>query len=142
MTWVVLADPEGNEFCVLQSQYEDGNPLAAIAQDSLEPQAQADFWTVAAGWKVVEDDEEGISLANPNGHKPNLDLMRVPEPHTTKNRIHLDVAPPKDADHAAEVDRLLAAGATEPTSARPAKKPGWSSPTPKATRSASSAAAT
>jgi Glyoxalase-like domain len=111
-SWRVLADPEGNEFCVLEGQFEAGNPLAAIALDSVDPRLQAEYWKAATGWVVVEDDEEGISLGNPNGHKPNLDLLRVPEPHVTKNRLHLDVAPPKDADHAAEVERLLAAGAT------------------------------
>ena len=66
----------------------------------------------ATGWEVEEEDEEGTSLRNPNGHLPNLDLIEVGEPHVTKNRVHLDVAPPKDADHEAEVERLLAAGAT------------------------------
>jgi Glyoxalase-like domain len=111
-TWEVLADPEGNEFCVLQGQYEEGNPLAAICLDVVDPRAAAEYWTQASGWTQVEEDDEGIGLANPNGHRPNLDLLKVPEPNTVKNRIHLDVAPPADADQAAEVDRLLALGAT------------------------------
>ena len=111
-TWEVLADPEGHEFCVLEGRYEDGTPLAAICLDSVDPRAQAEYWKAATGWTEVEDDVEGISLANPNGHQPNLDLLKDPNPHTTKNRVHLDVAPPQDADQSAEVDRLLAAGAT------------------------------
>ncbi|HEY5887767.1 MAG TPA: VOC family protein, partial [Acidimicrobiales bacterium] len=41
-----------------------------------------------------------------------LDLLSVPALSPGKNRLHLDVAPPKDTDHAAEVARLVAAGAT------------------------------
>ena len=111
-TWDVLADPEGNEFCVLRSTIEEGNPLAAICLDAVDHHRLADYWIQATGWEVDEQDEEGTSLRNPNGHLPNLDLIEVGEPHTTKNRVHLDVAPPKDADHEAEVERLLAAGAT------------------------------
>ena len=111
-TWEVLADPEGNEFCVLRSTIEEGNPLAAICLDSNDHRSLADYWIQATGWDVVEQDDEGTSLKNPNGHLPALDIIDVPEPHTTKNRIHLDVAPPEDADHEAEVERLLSLGAT------------------------------
>jgi hypothetical protein len=111
-TWEVLADPEGNEFCVLLGQREPGNPLASLCLDAVDPARLADYWAAASGWEVADHDEEGVSLANPNGHRPRLDLLAVPEPHTVKNRIHLDVAPPQDADHRTEVDRLLALGAT------------------------------
>jgi hypothetical protein len=112
VSWVVLADPEGNEFCVLEGRYEEGNPLAAIALDVNDAHAAADYWTAATSWVVVEDDPEGISLANPNGHRPNLDLLIVPDPNTGKNRLHIDVAPPLDGDVDTEVERLLALGAT------------------------------
>ncbi len=111
-TWEVLADPEGNEFCVLLGPGDPGNPLAAICLDAVDPAGLAAYWAAATGWETAEIDDEGVSLANPNGHRPRLDVMAVPEPHTVKNRIHLDVAPPKDADQAAEVDRLLGLGAT------------------------------
>jgi hypothetical protein len=111
-TWEVLADPEGNEFCVLRGSMEEGNPLSAICLDTVDHRAMADFWVQASGWQIEEQDDEGTVLRNPNGHRPTLDLIDVPEPHTHKNRLHLDVAPPEDADHEAEVERLLALGAT------------------------------
>ena len=39
--WVVLADPEGNEFCVLEPRevYRDTGPVAAIVVDCVDPQA-------------------------------------------------------------------------------------------------------
>lgn len=43
------------------------------------------------------------------GPGPTLFFQQVPEPKTVKNRVHLDVEAP---DQQAEVDRLLALGAT------------------------------
>jgi len=71
-----------------------------------------DYWTAATGWRAVERDEEGISLESPAGTRPRLDLLVVNEAHTVKNRVHLDVAPPPEGDVGAEVERLLALGAT------------------------------
>ena len=110
-SWEVLADPEGNEFCVLR-EVGDGGPLASVCLDVVDHEAQARFWAEASGWTVTEQDDEGSSLVNPSGRRPHLDLLSVPALSPGKNRLHLDVAPPKDADHAAEVARLVAAGAT------------------------------
>ena len=109
-SWVVLADPEGNEFCVLLGD-GDGGPLSAVALDAVDHEALAAFWVEASGWTVVEQDEGGTILASPSGRRPTLDILPVPEAHAVKNRLHLDVAPPEDADHAAEVARLVALGA-------------------------------
>ncbi len=109
-SWVVLADPEGNEFCVLQDG-GDGGPLSAVCLDAGDHRALAAFWVEASGWTIVDQDDEGTVLASPSGRRPNLDIFPVPEAHVVKNRLHLDVAPPKDADHAAEVARLVALGA-------------------------------
>ena len=49
--WVVLADPEGNEFCVLEPRdiYLDTGPVAAVLTDCADPAAMARFWADAAG---------------------------------------------------------------------------------------------
>ena len=112
VSWEVLADPEGNEYCVLLGDKEPGNPLAAVCLDAVDHRALAEWWVAASGWEIVDQDDEGTVLANPNGHRPTLDLLPVPEPHGPKNRLHLDVAPPADADHGAEVERLVALGAS------------------------------
>ncbi len=113
--WVVLADPEGNELCVLEprDRYRDRGALASIVLDVLDPDAQVGFWAAATGWEVVPPEFAGVrSLHNPSGALPDLDLIRVPEPKALKGRLHLDVAPRPEDDRDAEVARLVAAGAT------------------------------
>ena len=50
--WVVLADPEGNEFCVLDPRpvYFGTGPVAAVVADCRDPAAVAGFWELATGW--------------------------------------------------------------------------------------------
>ena len=52
--WAVMADPEGNEFCVLEPRdiYRDTGPVAAILTDCADPAALAPFWAGAAGWEI------------------------------------------------------------------------------------------
>jgi hypothetical protein len=112
--WVVLADPEGNEFCAHdpRPEYEAAGPVAAIVLDSPDPAALAPFWVAAAGWQEVGRDDNSVSLARPDRAGPQLEILRVDDPKVAKNRVHLDVAPYKVDDQAAEVDRLTALGAT------------------------------
>jgi glyoxalase superfamily protein len=109
--WAVLADPEGNEFCVLEprAEYAETGSLAAIVVDALDPAAMAGFWTAAAGWTQQEHD--GLYALKPPGGGPWLEFVPTSRPHTVKNRLHLDVAPFLDDDQAAEVARLLSLGA-------------------------------
>ena len=113
--WVVMADPEGNEFCVLEPRdvYRDTGPVAAILTDCADPGALARFWAGAAGWPVTRTEDGGqlVGLRSPAGVGPYLEFLRVPGGKTVKNRIHPDVAPYRGEDPAAEVARLRAAGA-------------------------------
>jgi Glyoxalase-like domain len=111
--WVVLADPEGNEFCVLdpRPRYQSTGPVAAIVIDCADPEALAEFWRGAAGWLVHSIDEEFASLRSPSGTGPYLELLRAPGSKTVKNRLHPDVAPPADEDHLAEARLLVEFGA-------------------------------
>ncbi|CRK55738.1 hypothetical protein [Alloactinosynnema sp. L-07] len=111
--WVVLADPEGNEFCVLEprDEYRDTGAVAAIVMDVREPSAQAAFWSAATGWPVVRDTADFASLRAADSLGPWLELLRVDGPKVVKNRLHFDVAGSTGGSQAAEVDRLLAGGA-------------------------------
>ncbi len=112
--WVVLADPEGNEFCVLEprDRYRDAPGLASIVLDANDPDRLAEFWIAATGWVEGNRGEYGVSLHRPGDRPPDLDIVRVPEPKTVKGRAHLDVHPPPDGDRDAEVARLTGLGAT------------------------------
>jgi hypothetical protein len=112
--WVVLADPEGNEFCVLdpRPEYERSGAVAAVVLDCADPAAIAPFWSAATGWPVVRTGDGFASLRPASGDGPWLELIRVPDPKTGKNRLHIDVAPWPDDDQAAEVERLRGLGAT------------------------------
>lgn len=64
-------------------------------------------------------DADGASLRSPDGTGPRLSILRVPEPKTAKNRLHIDIRVPghgtdveREARVRAETDRLRAAGAT------------------------------
>ena len=111
--WVVMADPEGNEFCVLEPRdvYRDTGPVAAILTDCADPAALARFWAEAAGWPVTRTEDQLVGLRSPAGVGPYLEFLRVPGGKTVKNRIHPDVAPYRGEDPAAEVARLRTAGA-------------------------------
>ena len=121
--WRVMADPEGNEFCVLEPRefYRGTGPVAAVVCDCADPPALAAFWEQASGWQPRASDGSGPAGANldddwvpmrsPGGTGPFLELLRVPDAKTVKNRIHLDIAPYRDDDRPTEVQRLRQAGA-------------------------------
>jgi hypothetical protein len=110
---VVLADPEGNEFCVVIR----GDFLATadlIGAIVFEP---ADtivgrFWSEATGWPIVYDQDGDTAIREPNRRGPFVTFgPPTGAAKTGKNRLHLDIAPPPDGNQAAEVERLVALGA-------------------------------
>ena len=115
MPWVVLADPDGNELCVLdpRERYRDSGPLAAIVVDAHDPLALAQFWEAASGWTIGRRSDDGVSLHAPHDRPPDIDFVRVPDAKVVKNRVHLDVAPFADDDRDAEAKRLIDLGAVE-----------------------------
>jgi hypothetical protein len=111
--WAVLADPEGNEFCILEprDRYRDTGPVAAVIVDCADPAALAPFWSAAAGWPVAYAQDSIVGLRSPAGTGPYLELLRAPDARSVKNRLHPDVAPYRGDDPAAEIARLTGAGA-------------------------------
>ncbi|MET9780154.1 VOC family protein [Nocardiopsis alba] len=113
-SWVVLADPEGNEFCVLapDAPYEGTGPIGAIAVDCRDPEAMVRFWDAATDWTVHEVNEDYARMRSSTGIGPYVDFFRVPEEKTVVNRVHLDLRPYADGDREKEADRLCELGAT------------------------------
>ncbi len=111
--WVVLADPEGNEFCVLEprEQYAGTGAIASILFDAHDPARLAAFWSAALGWDVGVEEPTITGLRPPGARGPWLEFLTTKDEKRHKNRLHLDIAPPEDGDQEAEVRRLCEAGA-------------------------------
>ncbi|MEW2378080.1 VOC family protein [Micromonospora sp. NPDC047812] len=110
---VVLADPEGNEFCVIapgNTFLADCGFVGALACDG--SQEVGYFWSEALGWPLVWDQDQETAIRSPLGG-PKITWGGPPlNPRTGKQRLHFDLAPPADGDQQTEVDRLLSLGAT------------------------------
>jgi predicted enzyme related to lactoylglutathione lyase len=110
---VVLADPEGNEFCVIEpgnNFLADCGFIGALSCDG--SQEVGYFWSKALGWPLVWDQDQETAIRSPHGG-PKITWGGPPvAPKTGKNRLHFDLAPPADGDQQAEVDRLVALGAS------------------------------
>ncbi|MEV0000759.1 VOC family protein [Micromonospora sp. NPDC050980] len=112
--WTVLADPEGNEFCVLEPRpiYRDTGVMAAVVVDCADPREMARFWGEATDWTVHEVTDRHARLRSAQGVGPYLEFVRTSEPKTGWNRVHLDVRPYPGGELAAEAARLETLGAT------------------------------
>ncbi|MFI5527640.1 VOC family protein [Kitasatospora sp. NPDC051853] len=113
--WTVLADPEGNEFCVLEPRetYRDTGPIAAVVVDCADPRAMARFWGGATDWVVHQADDHHAVLRSAEGTGPYLEFLRTPDAPTAPGRLHLDLLPYPGDDKAAEVERVTTLGATD-----------------------------
>jgi len=110
----VLADPEGNEFCVLEPDntfVDYGGLLGSITCDGSGPEIGY-FWSEALGWPLVWDQDGETAIRAPDGTGQFITFGPPLPPKTRKNRLHFDIAPPKDGDQEAEVERLISLGAT------------------------------
>jgi catechol 2,3-dioxygenase-like lactoylglutathione lyase family enzyme len=108
---VVLADPEGNEFCVIEpgnNFLADCGFIGAVASEG--SQEVGYFWSEALGWPLVWDQDLQTAIRSPHGG-PKISWGGPPlTPKSAKYRLHFDLAP--DGDQHAEVDRLVSLGAT------------------------------
>lgn len=109
----MLADPEGNEFCVI----EPGNKFladcgfvgAVVCEGSREV---GYFWSRELGWPLVWDRDQETAIRSPHGG-PKISWSGRPlRPKAGRRRLHFDIAPPADVDRQAEVERLISLGAT------------------------------
>ena len=109
---VVMADPEGNELCVIppgNNFLADTGDIGALSSDGT--QAVGYFWSEALGWPLVWDQDEETAIQSPHGGSKISWGGPPVEPKLGKNRLHLDLAPPAGGDQQAEVERLIALGA-------------------------------
>jgi predicted enzyme related to lactoylglutathione lyase len=110
---VVLADPEGNEFDVIEpgnSFLADCGFIGALSSDGTQEVGY--FWSEALGWPLVWDQDQETAIRSPHGG-PKITWGGPPvRPKPGKNRLHFDLAPPAGGDQEAVVERLVSLGAT------------------------------
>lgn len=88
--------------------------LSHTSIDARNAYQQSLWWSAALGYAEDPDDpnlpgHEECLIISPDG-ATRLLFIEVPEEKTIKNRLHLDLRP-TDTTRAAEVERLIAAGA-------------------------------
>ncbi|MBW5480955.1 VOC family protein [Streptomyces bambusae] len=115
---VVLADPDGNEFCVI----EPGNAflagtgvIGALACDGTREVGH--FWSRALRWPLVWDQDQETAIQSPSGGTKITWGGPPVAPKTGTNRLYLELALPADADWETELARLTTLGATRTTPA-------------------------
>ncbi|MET7740966.1 VOC family protein [Streptomyces sp. NPDC005385] len=94
--WDVLADPEGNEFCVLRPGHPGvraDSGLAAICLDVAERDryAQSAFWQSQAGWHAVDYHDWGVRLREKPTSRVSLVMGPPAAPKAGRNRLRLEV---------------------------------------------------
>lgn len=110
---VVLADPEGNEFCVI----EPGNKYLAgcgfLGELTCAGSREVGyFWSEALGWPLVWDQGLQTAIRSPRGGPKISWDGEWMTPQTGKVRLRFNLAPPIHGDQQEEVDHLVSLGAT------------------------------
>lgn len=112
---VVLADPEGNELCVIDpgNRFLASCPrLGAVNCDGTA--ALGHFWSAALGWPLVWDQDEETAIQAPSGTGPKITWSGPPlMPRHEPERLHFHVAPAVGATLDAALAELIALGATQ-----------------------------
>ncbi|MFE3491630.1 VOC family protein [Streptomyces sp. NPDC059175] len=113
--WTVLADPEGNEFCVLEPRetYRDTGPIARVVVDCADPRAMARFWDETMNWTLHEVTDDRAVWRSAKGVGPYVEFVLSSDVKIVPDRVHLDLVPAPGDDKAAEVARLRALGAAD-----------------------------
>lgn len=97
-----------------------------VTIDCADPYELARFWAQVFEVDLDPEDEPGDpeALVTPAGEAvPGLLFVRVHEPRSVKNRIHLDLQPSRPRDE--EVERILSLGANLLRDQRRADGTGW-----------------
>ncbi|WP_144122526.1 VOC family protein [Catellatospora sichuanensis] len=107
---VVMADPEGNEFCVIEpgNRFLDGCGFIGALSCDGTPEVGY-FWSAALGWPLVWDQDQETAIQSPQGG-PKITWGGPPYmSRPAKDRLYFDLTAVGEVQ--AEVDRLLSLGA-------------------------------
>ncbi|GGP66002.1 VOC family protein [Saccharothrix coeruleofusca] len=91
--------------------------LGYVDEPPPAPFATREQWLAQFGLPEGESADDGAWLCDPDGVGPRLCILKVPEPKTAKNRLHIDIRVPGQgspderwARIKAEAERLVLAG--------------------------------
>src|SRR5690349_14335053 len=79
-----------------------------VVIDCADPRALAVFWALATGYEIAAASETWASIVGEGERDICIAFQRVPEPKTSKNRVHVDLAA---ADEESEARRMEGLGA-------------------------------
>jgi hypothetical protein len=88
--------------------------FSELVVDSRDPEALAAFWAAVLDYRVLSREDDAVEIGPAEGFggaAPTLVFAPVPDPTPGKVRLHIDLNP-TDRDQDAELERLLALGAT------------------------------
>ncbi|MEU1472119.1 VOC family protein [Streptomyces sp. NPDC005761] len=94
-----------------------------VTVDCADAYKLATFWAEVLGSSLADDDFPGDPEALVESPGAALLFVTVPEPKSTKNRVHFDIQPDRTRDE--EVERLLSLGATLVADHRKPNGRGW-----------------
>jgi hypothetical protein len=110
---IVLADPEGNEFCVIGPDSVFLAGCGFLGELSCDGTRQVGlFWAEALGWPLVWDQDEETAVQSPLGGTKVAWGGPPVAAKVARNRQRFDLAP-AGGDQQAQVDRLVKLGATQ-----------------------------
>lgn len=97
--WDVLADPEGNEFCLLRPGHPGVRTESGLAHVCLDVAdedrvAQAAFWEACSTWRLVEHNAFADRFRRTDDDPISLVMGPPAAPKTGRNRVRLQVADP------------------------------------------------
>ncbi len=98
--------------------------IAHVTADAADPFALATWWTGVLGGRVGAGDRPGDPEVSIVGVDLPLLFVEVPDRKVVKNRMHLCLQP-EERSRNAEVDRILALGATLVDDLRHPDGTGW-----------------
>jgi hypothetical protein len=85
--WTVLADPEGNVFCVLEPReiHRDTGPIAAVVVDCADPRGHGPVLGRGDGLDPARGDRRSCAAAFSQGYRAVSGVLRTPDVKTVWN---------------------------------------------------------
>jgi Glyoxalase-like domain len=110
---VVLADPEGNELCIIEPENNFLSTCGRFGSITCDGTREVGyFWSAVLGWPLVWDQDEETAIRAPDLTGPMITWGGPPlGPKPDRNRLYLAIAPAESVDLQSEIERLVGLGA-------------------------------